>query len=487
MPDSKESSIFLPHPSGEPDGVTLPLYFLGICGKGMGAVAAALSRSGWRVEGSDQAAHPPISEYLEANGLVVHSPYAAANLPDGDALHVVGKRVDPDNPELAAILDRGLPFCSLPELLGRMVRRARNLVVTGGAGKTTTTAMLAWILEHNGRNPDYFLGGQARNFDHPARLQGSSLSVLEGDEYASSFDDPDPKFLKYHPDAAIVLNVLEDHPDIYPDAPSLHAAFSKLVRILPRRGILVVPDDDPAAARLAEEAACRVIRTGFSKGADAKVAIVERSPAHTRFQIDGTVFTLAQHGRMNALNAAMAAVAARHYGVTLEASAKALKCFRGVENRQEVVEGGGVACVLDKATHPASIQGLFDALRQRFPNRRLVSFIQPRATGGRRWIYQRDLPAALAMADRCLVWPAYEHRPRPGTEWEGGAFSCSQLVEDTRAQGGSAELLDGNPEALEPKLRRELSHGDILVLTLPEQALELKRRLLDFTAENCKA
>ena len=202
------------------------LHFLGICGKGMGAIAAALAVEGWRVTGSDEATYSPMNHFLEEAGIPVRSPYDGGNIPANADLVIVGKRLRSDNPELAEAMRRGLPYCSFPALLrDAFLTKSRNAVVAGGVGKTTTTAMLAWILEAARMAPDFLIGGLARNLHAPARLAGADLAVLEGDEYASCFDDAAPKFLKYRPEVAIITNVLEDHPDLYSGPGAVEVAF----------------------------------------------------------------------------------------------------------------------------------------------------------------------------------------------------------------------------------------------------------------------
>jgi UDP-N-acetylmuramate: L-alanyl-gamma-D-glutamyl-meso-diaminopimelate ligase len=439
----------------------------------MGAVALALSRAGWRVTGSDEGAYPPMSELLKEQGIKVMMPFDPANIPVTAELIVVGKRVRDNNPELRHAIAEGLQYCSFPALLRRLfLDRSRNAVVAGGLGKTTTTAMLAWVLEDAGQSPDYLIGGLARNFEVPARFAGAYLAVMEGDEYASCFDDPQPKFMHYRAEVAIVTNVVEDHPDLYPDIRAVEDSFAKLVRSLPSSGCLVIPDDDEHAARIGALCTCRSARVGFSLEADHRITDLRFSPSASRFRLGKTDFVLPLCGRMNVRNAAMAAVAAAHFGIPYPSSADAIARFAGVLNRQQRLVLGRYTVVTDKASHPTALRALFEATRQEYPGRRIVSVILPRGTGGKNWIYQRHLPSALAKTDRVLVLGAYEHNPEPKRTWEAGPFSTDSLISDLADRGVPAASIT-NCNDLPDTLRNCLAPDDVIVLSVPEQATEL--------------
>lgn len=405
------------------------VHFIGIGGRAMGSLAVALRRGGDLVSGSDQGVYEPMRSWLAARDLQVHDAYAAANIPASADAVVVGMRIRADNPELQAAVSRGLPRWSFPAFLHhRYLTRSQNVVVAGGVGKTTTTAMLTWILEHAGRRPDYLIGGLAWNLEMSARFDGADLTILEGDEYASSFEDPRPKFLHYAPHVAVVTNLLSDHPDLYPDDAAMVPMFASLVALLPPQGCLILPAADRATAQLARAAKCRVVTVGLAPDADIRVENVRLEVTGATFTIEGVPFAVPAHGAMNVHNAAAAAVAARTLGVPWVDSAGALTGFLGVMARQDAYDAGGWTVVVDKATHPVSLGELSRALSQRYPGRRRICAVQPRATGGRNWVYQRDLPAALAHFDRVLLVPAYERAPQPGTPWAATPFCTDTLA-----------------------------------------------------------
>jgi UDP-N-acetylmuramate: L-alanyl-gamma-D-glutamyl-meso-diaminopimelate ligase len=348
--------------------------------------------------------------------------------------------------------------------------------VAGGVGKTTTSALLTWILEHAGKQPDYLVGGVPRDLPHPARFTGSALAVLEGDEYASCFDDPLPKFRHYVAHVALVTNLLDDHPDLFANREAMFTVFADWIKTLPPEGCLVLPDDDADALALRDYAPCRAVTIGFGETADQKITAVRLADAGSRFCFAGRDFFLPMFGKMNVRNAAMAIFAAEELGVNPGRAAEGLRVFGGIENRQEIQEDGECALVFDKACHPASIRGLFEAVRQRFPGRRLVSVLQPRATGGRQWVYQRELPHTLARADLVILARPYEHKPRPGQTWPGGPFSLEQLVDDLKSGDVPVHTAE-NAEECQEILRNLHKPGDVIVISLPEQAQALKSAL----------
>ncbi|TLD71199.1 hypothetical protein FEM03_09860 [Phragmitibacter flavus] len=450
------------------------LHFIGVCGKGMAPIAAALAREGWRVTGSDEGCYAPMSDYLVQAGLVISTPYNEHNIPADTDLVVVGKRVTEDNPELQWVMRNGFDYCSFPQFLNRhFLMNSRNAVVAGALGKTTTTAMLAWILEHAGRSPNYFVGGLADNLKSPARLRsGAAIAVLEGDEYASCFDDRQPKFMHYRPEGVLVTNVLEDHPDLYDGMESLLEVFIDLVKLLPESGCLVLSEDDEATPRLRREAGCRVISVGSDEMADERIEDVKLEKECSRFRFGGVEFKLGLFGRMNVKNAAMAAALADHFGVSYAESALAMAEFKGIANRQEKTLVGSHVLVSDKATHPSALRGFLQSLRQQFPGRRVVLVIQPRATGGQDWVYQKQLPGALAGADEVMLLPSYEHRPGAGRVWKGGNFSLERLHQELVAVGTACVVLMGGA-GLSEALMAGLKPGDVVALSLLEQSRHL--------------
>ena len=221
-------------------------HFLGICGTAMGAVAVALQERGFKVTGSDENVYPPMSSFLENKGIALMEGYRAENIPADADVVVIGNAMKRGNPEVEAVLNRKLLYLSLPEVLRNFFLRGRhNLVVTGTHGKTTTTALLAWIMEKAGRKPGYLIGGIPKNFGEGARLNDSKYFVLEGDEYDTAFFDKRSKFVHYLPELVIVNNVEFDHADIFNNLDEIKLSFRRLLNIVPQNGMVVVNGDDP--------------------------------------------------------------------------------------------------------------------------------------------------------------------------------------------------------------------------------------------------
>src|SRR5207342_3391077 len=248
------------------------VHLIGICGTAMATLAALLKRRGHDVRGSDQSVYPPMSEFLAAEGIPIMTGYAAEHIGIDVDLVVVGNAISRGNAELESVLERKIRYCSLPEAVrDHFLWAARSIVIAGTHGKTTTTSLTGWVLTHGGVDPRVLVGGIARNFGETGssyRMGHGRDFVIEGDEYDSAFFDKTAKFLKYLPDIAVINNIEFDHADIYADMEAVTTAFARLVRLVPRRGLLLIGGDSPAALALAERAASRVQTFGTAPDLD---------------------------------------------------------------------------------------------------------------------------------------------------------------------------------------------------------------------------
>jgi UDP-N-acetylmuramate: L-alanyl-gamma-D-glutamyl-meso-diaminopimelate ligase len=241
-------------------------HFLGICGTAMGSVAAALRERGFSITGSDENVYPPMSSFLEKKGVSIKQGYRAENIPDDVDVVVVGNAMKRGNPEVEAVLSRKLFYLSLPEVLKNHFLRGRhNLVVTGTHGKTTTTAILAWIMEKAGRKPGFLIGGIPKNFGEGARLNDSKYFVIEGDEYDTAFFDKRSKFIHYLPELVIINNIEFDHADIFKDIDEIKLSFRRLLNIVPQNGMVLLNGDDPNCVEVARHCLAQLIEIGCSK------------------------------------------------------------------------------------------------------------------------------------------------------------------------------------------------------------------------------
>jgi UDP-N-acetylmuramate: L-alanyl-gamma-D-glutamyl-meso-diaminopimelate ligase len=383
------------------------LHILGICGTFMGGIAAIASAAGYRVTGCDANVYPPMSEQLSALGIELIEGFGEEQLRLAPDLWVVGNVVTRGNPLMEAILDRGERYVSGPHWLAEHVLTGRHvLAVAGTHGKTTVSAMLAWILECAGRSPGFLIGGVPMDFPVSARHTGSELFVIEADEYDTAFFDKRSKFVHYGPRTAILNNLEFDHADIFDDLASIERQFNHFVRIVPRRGLLVVNGQDPALERVLTKGAWTPIeRFGIASGWEAgapdaqggfEVAWQGASQGRVRWQLLGS------HNRMNALAALSAA---RHVGVSAAQAIEALSRFSGVRRRMQVRgRAGGVTVYDDFAHHPTAIRTTLEGLRQRVGQARILAVLEPRSNTMKRGIMKDALPASLAQADRVYVY-----------------------------------------------------------------------------------
>ena len=436
----------------------------------MAPLAGMLREHGFRVTGSDSGVYPPASTLLESLGISFFHTFDAAHLQPAPDLVVVGNIIARGNPELEEVLDKRIPYRSMPEMLEEVFLPGKHsIVVSGTHGKTTTTAMLAWIFHSAGKRPNFLVGGVAENFGKSYGLGGGEEFILEGDEYETAIWDRGPKFFHYHPDDLIVTSLEYDHADIYQDFEAYQLAFRRLVNLVPGRGRVVIWGDTeesgPALRRAAEKAFCPVETYGFGTGNDwiANHLIVEGETMRFQVAHNGKVFgefAMTATGRHNILNAMAALIVAQGQGIGVQEIAKALATFRSVKRRMDVKgEIGGVLVVDDFAHHPTAVKATIVAARERWPGRRLWAILEPRSNSMRRKVFQDALPKALALGDRVIL---------------GGVFRAQQLGDDNRldpesvaasvrAVGKDARVLAGS-DAIADHLSAEAKAGDLLLI-----------------------
>src|SRR5216110_3475807 len=323
----------------------------------MGSVAVALCERGFKVTGSDENVFPPMSIFLGKKGIALKEGYRAENIPPDADVVVIGNAIKRGNPEVETVLSRKLLYLSLPEVLKNYFLRGRhNLVVTGTHGKTTTTALLAWIMEKGGCKPGYFIGGLPKNFGQGARLNDSKYFVIEGDEYDSAFFDKRSKFIHSLPELVIVNNIEFDHADIFNNLDEIKLSFRRLLNIVPQNGMVVLNGDDANCVDVAKDCLAQLIEVGFSKNCAQRIREVAYSSSGSRFKLGEETFEIPLIGEFNVRNAAMAATVARFYDVPKTKVDNAFKRFSGIARRQEVRgEARGVKVIDDFGHHPTAI------------------------------------------------------------------------------------------------------------------------------------
>src|SRR5437016_8788647 len=371
----------------------------------MGSVAVALCERGFKVTGSDENVFPPMSIFLGKKGIALKEGYRAENIPADADVVVIGNAIKRGNPEVETVLSRKLLYLSLPEVLKNYFLRGRhNLVVTGTHGKTTTTALLAWIMEKAGCKPGYFIGGLPKNFGQGARLNDSKYFVIEGDEYDTAFFDKRSKFIHYLPELVIVNNIEFDHADIFNNLDEIKLSFKRLLNIVPENGMVLINGDDRNCVEVAKDCRAQMVEVGFSKNCAQRIRDVAYSADGSRFKLGDDVHEISLIGEFNVRNAAMAAAAARFYDVPKTKIDNALKTFQGVARRQEIRgEVRGVKVIDDFGHHPTAIAQTLEALRHRFHDHRLWAIFEPRSNTTRRAVFQHELPDALKHADGVFI------------------------------------------------------------------------------------
>ena len=437
------------------------IHFLGICGTAMGAVAAALQERGFTVTGSDENVYPPMSTFLEKKGIKLTAGFRAENLPAGAQLIVVGNAMKRGNPEVEAVLNRKLYYLSLPETLKEFFLRGRhNLVVTGTHGKTTTTSLLAWILEDAGLDPSYLIGGIPKNLGQGARFGDSKYVVLEGDEYDTAFFDKRSKFVHYMPELVIVNNIEFDHADIFNNLDEIKLSFRRMLNIVPGNGMVLLNADDPNCLDVGRTCPAPVVEVGFSPNAANQIRDVAYHPGGSEFTLFDTRFSLPLVGEYNVRNAAMAVSAAHFYGVPLPAIQKALAKFEGILRRQEVRgEVRGIKIIDDFGHHPTAIRQTLAGLRHQYPGARLWAIFEPRSNTTRRAVFQHELPAAFAEADGVVFSKVARLDQIPEAE----RLNPERVIADIAATGKPAFYEPGVNEIL-ARLKPLVQSGDVIVV-----------------------
>jgi UDP-N-acetylmuramate: L-alanyl-gamma-D-glutamyl-meso-diaminopimelate ligase len=448
----------------------------------MAPVAGMLKERGFHVTGSDVNVYPPASTLLDSLRIPWNEGYREGNLKPVPDLVVVGNAISRGNAEIEFVLDQRIPYCSMPQILEEyFIPGHSSIVVAGTHGKTTTTAMLAWIFHVAGRKPDFLIGGVAPNFgDRSYGLGGGEEFIIEGDEYDTAFFDRGPKFLHYHPDELILTSLEFDHADIYSDLASIALQFRRLVNLVPRRGRILTWGESPDLKEAVSKAFCPAETFGLAPECDWWASDIVWEDNATQFRVayrGGQVARIRTPvaGRHNVLDALAAIALAYGRGVECEAIEEALATFQSVRRRMEIKgEAEGVLVVEDFAHHPTAIRLTLDAARTRWPGRRIWAAIEPRSNTMRRKIFQDALPEALAIADGVLIGPV--NRPQLLSDEE--RLSPEAIAEDLRARGRTARAFSSSGEIAD-YLAGNLKSGDLVMVMSNGSFDGLSLKLLD--------
>ncbi len=442
------------------------IHFIAICGTAMGALAAALTEMGFSITGSDANVYPPMSTFLEKRGILVSKGFDGGHLAYRPDLVIVGNAVRRENPEVQRMYEMGLPYCSMPQAINRFLASGKNpLVITGTHGKTTTSAIVAWLLESDGRDPSFMIGGILNNFNANYRVGRGREVVLEGDEYDTAFFDKGAKFFHYAPHIAVLTSVEFDHADIFRDLTHVMDTFDRFISGISPDGTLIAYDRDANIDRLVAGKKCIVQRYGHADGSFWRLGDTAVAPPWNEFDVirDGRFFGRFRTqlvGGHNRLNALAAVAVADQLGISAPAIAKGLETFAGVKRRQEI-RGvkNGITVIDDFAHHPTAVRETTAAVRSFYPDHRLIAVFEPRTNTSMRSVFQRVYPDAFDGADFVCIRkpPLLEKVP------ENERFSSEQLVADLSQKGQDARFFE-DTDAILSFLRSEARSGDIVLI-----------------------
>ena len=442
------------------------IHLIAVCGVGMASLAGLLQSRGYRVTGSDQNVYPPMSTYLGEIGIEVLTGYSAEHLVPRPDLVVIGNAISRGNPEAETVISQNLAYISFPQALGEfLIGSRRSLVIAGTHGKTTTSALAAWVLTAAGLDPGFFVGGVPLNFGSGWRVGGGSHVVLEGDEYDTAFFDKGPKFLHYRPTDVILTSVEFDHADIYRDLDHVKSAFARLIEIIPADGTLVVCSDYPAAVSVAQAAKSKCV--SYGEIGDWTVTDVQFREGRSFFipcykgRAEGPL-EAAVIGRHNVMNALAVYAMGRALGIEREQLLDGFRTFKGVKRRQEVRgERRGVLVIDDFAHHPTAVRETIDAVRAAYAGRRLWAIFEPRSNTSKRNIFEKEFAAALALADQVLVANVFQPEKVPA----GERLSVESLVQEAnRLAGDQRALVAEGASHIAAHVAQQARAGDVLLV-----------------------
>ena len=459
----------------------LDIHFIAIGGTGMAPLACLLQEMGHRVRGSDNPLYPPMNTLLDAAGIEPMVGFDIAHLEPAPDLVIVGNAVPRHNPQALETERLGIDRISMPQALSRFFLSQRKpLVVAGTHGKTTTTSMASWVYTACQTDPGFLVGGVPRNLGGSFHQGTGPRFIIEGDEYNAAYFDRGAKFLHYRPETAILTSVEYDHADLYPDPGSLLDAYERFVSLPPEDGLVVACGDSPEVRRVAGKAGCSVIFYGLEEHNDLHPAgPVVAGPDGSRFTVrDPEVGEVEIHlpmtGLHNVCNLLAVWAVARRDGLDPHAVAEAFSRFQGIKRRLDVVGShAGVTVIDDFAHHPTAVGKTIAALREQFPERRIVVAFEPRSlTAGRSFFYQAYLDA-FGGADRIFLAPIF-HAQRLAAE---DRLDSAGLAAELTDRGVATTRTESNEELLE-KVLAEARTGDVVVTMSSGKFDDLPRRLL---------
>jgi len=436
-------------------------HFIGICGTAMGSVAAALQNRGYTITGSDQNVYPPMSDFLIENDINVSVGHDENNIPDKVDLVVIGNAMSRGNVEVESVLNRKIPYTSLPELIKRyFLQGKRNIVITGTHGKTTTSSIIAHLLNDNGLNPNLMIGGIPLDIGKGGRFTESEFFVIEGDEYDTAFFDKRSKFVHYMPEIVVVNNIEFDHADIFNNIEEIKLSFKRMLNIVPENGIVFVNGDDNDAVEVTENCRAPVIKVGANDNCDFKIENLNLESFNSSFSIKENSYKLPMDGEFNVRNAAMAIAVSDFLKIDQQNIIESVSKFSGIARRQELRgEEKNVKVIDDFGHHPTAIAATIGALKQRYPDSKIWAIFEPRSNTSRRNLLQSELEDSLSQADGVFI----SEVPNPEKVPDGELLDVESVIENLSSRGKEA-FIGLSSDDIVNKLIPLTSSGDTIVV-----------------------
>ena len=436
-------------------------HFIGICGTAMGSVAAALQNRGYTITGSDQNVYPPMSDFLIKNNINVSVGHDENNIPDKVDLVVIGNAMSRGNVEVESVLNRKIPYTSLPELIKRyFLQGKRNIVITGTHGKTTTSSIIAHLLNDNGLNPNLMIGGIPLDIGEGGRFTESEFFVIEGDEYDTAFFDKRSKFVHYMPEIVVVNNIEFDHADIFNNIEEIKLSFKRMLNIVPENGIVFVNGDDNDAVEVTENCRAPVIKVGANDDCDFKIENLNLESFNSSFSIKDNSYQLPMDGEFNVRNAAMAIAVSDFLNIDQQNIIESVSKFSGIARRQELRgEEKNVKVIDDFGHHPTAIAATIGALKQRYPDSKIWAIFEPRSNTSRRNLLQSELEDSLSQADGVII----SEVPNPEKVPDGELLDVESVIENLSSRGKEA-FIGLSSDDIVNKLIPLTSSGDTIVV-----------------------
>jgi len=436
-------------------------HFIGICGTAMGSVAAALQNRGYTITGSDQNVYPPMSDFLIENDINVSVGHDENNIPDKVDLVVIGNAMSRGNVEVESVLNRKIPYTSLPELIKRyFLQGKRNIVITGTHGKTTTSSIIAHLLNDNGLNPNLMIGGIPLDIGKGGRFTESEFFVIEGDEYDTAFFDKRSKFVHYMPEIVVVNNIEFDHADIFNNIEEIKLSFKRMLNIVPENGIVFVNGDDNDAVEVTENCRAPVIKVGANDNCDFKIENLNLESFNSSFSIKENSYKLPMDGEFNVRNAAMAIAVSDFLKIDQQNIIESVSKFSGIARRQELRgEEKNVKVIDDFGHHPTAIAATIGALKQRYPDSKIWAIFEPRSNTSRRNLLQSELEDSLSQADGVFI----SEVPNPEKVPDGELLDVESVIGNLSSRGKEA-FIGLSSDDIVNKLIPLTSSGDTIVV-----------------------